>query len=80
MAEDIKTLTKKDFVSDQDIKWCPGCGDYSILNSVQKQLFELTGNKFSKKYVETYILPIIKYITSSKEKMFEVLYSFHNNL
>jgi len=41
VAEDIKTLTKKDFVSDQDIKWCPGCGDYSILNSVQKTFPDL---------------------------------------
>ncbi len=29
------TLTKKDFKSDQDVKWCPGCGDYAILNAVQ---------------------------------------------
>ncbi|MAV63951.1 MAG: 2-oxoacid:ferredoxin oxidoreductase subunit beta [Candidatus Marinimicrobia bacterium] len=29
-------LTKKDFVSDQDVKWCPGCGDYVILAQVQK--------------------------------------------
>ena len=27
---------KKDFVSDQTVRWCPGCGDYAILNSVQK--------------------------------------------
>ncbi len=27
--------TSKDFVSDQDIKWCPGCGDYSILKQTQ---------------------------------------------
>ena len=33
---DIPVLTKKDFVSDQDIKWCPGCGDYAILAQVQK--------------------------------------------
>jgi 2-oxoglutarate/2-oxoacid ferredoxin oxidoreductase subunit beta len=29
------TLTKKDFVSDQEVRWCPGCGDYAILASVQ---------------------------------------------
>ena len=29
-------LKKKDFVSDQDVKWCPGCGDYAILAQVQK--------------------------------------------
>jgi len=30
------TLTKKDFTSDQDVRWCPGCGDYAILSQVQK--------------------------------------------
>src|SRR5688500_13064751 len=29
-------LTKKDFQSDQEVRWCPGCGDYSILAQVQK--------------------------------------------
>ena len=29
-------LTKKDFVSDQEVRWCPGCGDYAILSCVQK--------------------------------------------
>jgi 2-oxoglutarate ferredoxin oxidoreductase subunit beta len=28
-------LTKKDFESDQDVRWCPGCGDYAILATVQ---------------------------------------------
>ena len=28
--------TKRDFVSDQTIRWCPGCGDYAILDAVQK--------------------------------------------
>ncbi|HEY9840782.1 MAG: 2-oxoacid:ferredoxin oxidoreductase subunit beta [Candidatus Sericytochromatia bacterium] len=30
-----KPLTKKDFTSDQEVRWCPGCGDYAILNAVQ---------------------------------------------
>ena len=34
-------LTKKDFVSDQEIKWCPGCGDYAILATMQKVLPDL---------------------------------------
>jgi len=34
MAE-AQALTKKDFKSDQEVRWCPGCGDYAILNSVQ---------------------------------------------
>ena len=35
------TLGKKDFQTDQDVRWCPGCGDYAILASVQKVLPEL---------------------------------------
>ena len=35
------TLTKKDFVSDQEVRWCPGCGDYAILNAVQNVFPEL---------------------------------------
>ena len=34
-------LTKKDFQSDQEVRWCPGCGDYSIIAQVQKVLPEL---------------------------------------
>src|SRR5262245_50203663 len=34
-------LTKKDFESDQDVRWCPGCGDYSILANVQRVMPEL---------------------------------------
>ena len=34
-AKEVK-LTAKDFASDQDVRWCPGCGDYSILAQVQR--------------------------------------------
>jgi len=34
-------LARKDFVSDQDVRWCPGCGDYAILAQVQKVMPEL---------------------------------------
>ena len=30
------TLTRKDFISDQNVRWCPGCGDYAILAQAQK--------------------------------------------
>ncbi len=35
---EVKQLTPKDFASDQDVRWCPGCGDYSILAQVKKIL------------------------------------------
>jgi 2-oxoglutarate/2-oxoacid ferredoxin oxidoreductase subunit beta len=35
------TLTKKDFASDQTVRWCPGCGDYGILTAMQKTMPEL---------------------------------------
>jgi 2-oxoglutarate ferredoxin oxidoreductase subunit beta len=34
-------LTRKDFQTDQEVRWCPGCGDYSILAQVQKVMPEL---------------------------------------
>lgn len=34
-------LTRKDFVSSQEVRWCPGCGDYAILAQMQKILPEL---------------------------------------
>ncbi|HEX5709351.1 MAG TPA: 2-oxoacid:ferredoxin oxidoreductase subunit beta [Pyrinomonadaceae bacterium] len=34
-------LAKADFVSGQEVRWCPGCGDYAILNNVQKVMPEL---------------------------------------
>jgi 2-oxoglutarate ferredoxin oxidoreductase subunit beta len=36
-----KTYARKDFVSDQEVRWCPGCGDYAILAAVQRTLPEL---------------------------------------
>lgn len=35
------TLTRKDFVTDQEVRWCPGCGDYSILAQTQKVMPDL---------------------------------------
>ena len=32
---------KKDFISDQQVKWCPGCGDYAILSSVQQSMAKI---------------------------------------
>lgn len=39
------TLTFKDFEADQDIRWCPGCGDYAILKAVQKTMPEIGKEK-----------------------------------
>lgn len=38
---DTLPLSRKDFVSDQDVRWCPGCGDYAVLAQVQKILPEI---------------------------------------
>jgi 2-oxoglutarate ferredoxin oxidoreductase subunit beta len=40
-AAPTATQTRKEYVSDQDVRWCPGCGDYSILANVQKVMPEL---------------------------------------
>ena len=38
MSTEAPTLTRKDFVSDQPVRWCPGCGDYAILAQTQRVL------------------------------------------
>ncbi|MCX5661223.1 MAG: 2-oxoacid:ferredoxin oxidoreductase subunit beta [Planctomycetota bacterium] len=48
MAESsLPVLTAKDFASDQDVRWCPGCGDYAILAQVRKVMAKL-GNRIEK--------------------------------
>jgi 2-oxoglutarate ferredoxin oxidoreductase subunit beta len=42
MAESVvNQYTAKDFKSDQEVRWCPGCGDHAVLSAVQKALPEL---------------------------------------
>ncbi len=41
MSTDLPVLTPADFASDQDVRWCPGCGDYSILAQMKKMLPQL---------------------------------------
>ena len=41
MNQAIPALTLKDFASDQEVRWCPGCGDYAILKTIQKLMPDL---------------------------------------
>lgn len=41
METEVKKYTFKDFASDQEVRWCPGCDDYVILRSMQKALPEM---------------------------------------
>src|SRR3954471_19069339 len=41
LGEDAPRQTKKEFTSDQEVRWCPGCGDYAILAAVQGFLPDL---------------------------------------
>ena len=45
MSDTVKTYTKKDFTSDQAVRWCPGCGDYAILAQTQKVFPDLGVDK-----------------------------------
>ena len=38
---EITKLTPKDFETDQEVRWCPGCGDYAILKAVQRTMPEI---------------------------------------
>ena len=41
----LNVLTAKDFQSDQDVRWCPGCGDYAILNQIRKVCAKIGATK-----------------------------------
>ena len=41
LPEDAAAQTKREFTSDQEVRWCPGCGDYAILAAMQGFLPEL---------------------------------------
>jgi 2-oxoglutarate ferredoxin oxidoreductase subunit beta len=41
MTTELPVLTGKDFTSDQEVRWCPGCGDYAVLKAVQGFLPDL---------------------------------------
>ncbi|MHC4997039.1 MAG: 2-oxoacid:ferredoxin oxidoreductase subunit beta [Planctomycetota bacterium] len=41
----LNVLTPKDYASNQDIRWCPGCGDYAIINQVKKVLAKLQAKR-----------------------------------
>lgn len=41
MEKKKELLTRKDFVSSSEVRWCPGCGDYAVLNAVQNVLPQL---------------------------------------
>lgn len=45
----VKEYTRKDFSSEQEIRWCPGCGDYSILAQVQRVMPEICAEMSLKK-------------------------------
>ena len=41
MTPIAKTTTPKDWETDQEVRWCPGCGDYAILKAVQRTMPEI---------------------------------------
>lgn len=44
-VQDKVQYTKKDFMSDQTVRWCPGCGDYAILTAVQNAMTQIGRKK-----------------------------------
>ncbi len=41
----IENLTPKDFATDQEVRWCPGCGDYAILKAMQRTLADIGASR-----------------------------------
>jgi 2-oxoglutarate ferredoxin oxidoreductase subunit beta len=51
MTTSTLPLAPKDFASDQEVRWCPGCGDYAILKALQKTLADLEARPESTVFV-----------------------------
>jgi len=51
MNQAVNKLTIKDYTSDQEVRWCPGCGDYAILKTIQKLMPELERPRESQVFV-----------------------------
>ncbi len=51
MNAPVQKLTAKDYSSDQEVRWCPGCGDYAILKTIQKLLPTLDVQKENQVFV-----------------------------
>ena len=41
----LNKLTPADFATDQEVRWCPGCGDYAILKTMQRTLADIGATK-----------------------------------
>ena len=66
-TEELK-YTTADFKSTQDVKWCPGCGDYSILAAVQRTLPKLEIKKEDIVFVSRVTGVVIKAYQQSSKK------------
>ena len=55
------SLTAKDFKTDQEVRWCPGCGDYAILAAVQSFLPELNLGQLAFLLRGTYLVDAVGY-------------------
>lgn len=51
MNQAVDKLTIKDYTSDQEVRWCPGCGDYAILKTIQKLMPELDRPKENQVFI-----------------------------
>jgi len=74
MEEQYLNYTPQDFKSDQEVRWCPGCGDHAILSAVQKALPEVS--KELKYNIERYVF-VSGIGCSSRFPYYVNTYGFH---
>jgi len=70
-SQTVPRYTSKDFASDNDVRWCPGCGDFSILAQVQRTFPQIIGEPKEK------IVFISGIGCSSRFPYYMNLYGFH---
>ena len=65
-------LKPADFASDQEIRWCPGCGDYAIVKSVHRALAELGAELHNKGKFEPQVVTDGRLVTGQNPPSSEV--------
>ena len=72
------TYKRTDFQTDQEVKWCPGCGDYTILASVQNFMAELgiaKENGYSLELFASNLLNDRNYVSAAQNTLLDPFFS-----
>ena len=71
-SEAVPETTRADWQSDQEVRWCPGCGDYSILTALQLLLPDLGVRREKTVFISILNIPRKRIIAEIAKKIITV--------